>query len=135
MSRVLLDTSAYSAFFRGHPEVKLALQEAESIALNAIVLGELHFGFRGGNQQKKNERELLAFLSSDRVQVLDVTGETAERYAIVLRSLRGQGTPIPTNDIWIAATAMQYGLRLITTDRHFQVVPQIVVDCFNSGRD
>ncbi len=132
MSRVLLDTSAYSAFFRGHERVKLALQEAETIGLNAIVLGELHFGFLAGKRPKKNQTELRMFLSSDRVQVLAVTEETAERYAAILKSLRERGTPIPTNDIWIAASAMQHGLRVITTDRHYQGVPQILVDYFEA---
>jgi predicted nucleic acid-binding protein len=69
-------------------------------------------------------------LASPRVGTLDVTEETAERYAAILNALWRAGTPIPTNDIWIAASAMEYGLRVLTTDRHYQRIPQIMVDYF-----
>ena len=130
MTRVLLDTSAYSAFLRGHEEVQLALQQAEEIYVSPIILGELHAGFRRGRRRKKNERELLSFLSSPRVAVADVVEETAVRYAEILSFLRSAGTPIPTNDIWIAAGAMQHGLRVLTTDTHYQRIPQVVVDYY-----
>jgi predicted nucleic acid-binding protein len=102
MSRVLLDTSAYSAFMRGHPEIKQAVQEADEISVNPVVLGELLAGFMRGRRRKKNEGELRTFLGSPRVRVLDVNEETAQRYAVILNSLWQAGTPIPTNDIWIA---------------------------------
>ena len=127
MTRVLLDTSGYSAFMRGHAEVVAAVQEADEICLNPVVLGELIAGFIGGKRRKKNESELKTFLQSLRVKVLDVNSETAERYAVILNSLWKAGTPIPTNDIWIAATAMQHGLHLLTTDAHYQEVSQIIV--------
>jgi len=72
MTRVLLDTSAYSAFMLGHPEAKVALQHADEIYLTPVVLGELLAGFIRGKWRKKNERELRAFLSAPRVQVIDV---------------------------------------------------------------
>ena len=131
MSRVILDTSAYSAFMRGHPEVKIALQEAEQIHLNPVVLGELLAGFRRGKRTRKNVGELRTFLSSPRVSLVDVNEETAERYSVILNSLWAAGTPIPTNDIWIAASAMQHGLRVLTTDDHYQKVTQIIVDHVN----
>ena len=131
MSRVILDTSAYSAFMRGHPEVKIALQEAEQIHLNPVVLGELLVGFRRGKRTRKNVGELRTFLSSPRVSLVDVNEETAERYSVILNSLWAAGTPIPTNDIWIAASAMQHGLRVLTTDDHYQKVTQIIVDHVN----
>lgn len=130
MNRLLLDTSAYSAFMRGHPEVQQALQEAEEICRNPIILGELHAGFMRGKRRKKNEEELKTFLASPRMRVLDVNEETAERYAVILNSLWKAGTPILTNDIWIAASAMQHGLHLITTDAHYQNITQIIVDFF-----
>lgn len=132
MTRVLLDTSAYSAFMLGHPEAKVALQHADEICLTPIVLGELLAGFIRGKWRKKNERELRAFLSAPRVQVIDVDEDTAERYAVILNALWKAGTPIPTNDIWIAASAMQHGLRLLTRDAHYQKVAQIVVDYMTS---
>src|SRR3989338_169188 len=128
MSRLLLDTSAYSAFMRGHGEIKLALQEADEICLNVVVLGELLAGFMRGKRRRRNEGDLKTFLGSTRVRILDVNEETAERYAVILDSLWRAGTPIPTNDIWIAATAMQHGLHLLTTDAHYREVSQIIVD-------
>lgn len=130
MRRILLDTSAYSAFMRGHDEVKRALQEADEIALTPVVLGELGAGFLRGRQRRKNERELRQFLGSGRVRVVGVDEETAERYAVIVTALRTAGTPIPTNDIWIAASAMQYGLAVVTTDEHYEKVPQVIVERF-----
>ena len=126
----LLDTSAYSAFMRGHAEISAAVQSNEEIFLNSVILGELIAGFIKGGRRRKNENELRRFLASPRVGVLDVTEETAERYAVILNSLWRAGTPIPTNDIWIAASAMEHGLRLVTTDDHYQKVPQVMIDYF-----
>jgi tRNA(fMet)-specific endonuclease VapC len=129
----LLDTSAYSAFLRGHDELREALQRTDRIVLTPIVLGELGAGFRAGTRQKKNEAELRRFLASPRVETVPLDAETAERYAVILHGLREAGTPIPTNDIWIAASAMQHGLRLLTTDVHYTRIPQIIVDRFETG--
>jgi len=133
MIRVLLDTSAYSAFLRDHPDVGGALQKADEICLTPVVLGELLAGFMRGKQRKKNEGELHRFLSSPRVNVLGVDQDTAERYAIIMHALRNAGTPIPINDVWIAASAMQHGLRVLTTDAHYHKVSQVVVDFFASS--
>jgi tRNA(fMet)-specific endonuclease VapC len=128
--RLLVDTSAYSGFMRGHPEIKVAIQEAEEIYVNSIVLGELGAGFIKGRRRRKNEAELKRFLGSPRVNLVDVTEDTAERYAVILNSLWRARTPIPTNDIWIAASAMEHGLHVLTTDGHYQKVSQIVVKYF-----
>lgn len=128
MTRVMLDTSAYSAFMRGRPAVKLAIQQADQIYLNSVVLGELLAGFMRGRRREKNEKELQAFLASPRVKLIDVDEETAERYAVILNALWRAGTPIPTNDVWIAASAMQHGLRVLTTDAHYQKVSQVIVE-------
>ncbi|MBI3392954.1 MAG: type II toxin-antitoxin system VapC family toxin [Nitrospirae bacterium] len=130
MTRVLLDTSAYAAFMRGHQGVKLAIQEADELFLNPVVLGELRAGFIRGRHRKKNEEELRTFLSSPRVKVIDMNEETSERYAVILNSLWDLGKPIPTNDLWIASSAMQYGLRVLTTDAHYTDVRQVIVDWF-----
>ena len=127
MSRILLDTSAYSAFMKGDPEIRSTLQVAEEIFLNPVVLGELFSGFTRGKREKKNLEELGAFLSSPRVEILEIDEETAPPYAVIYNTLRDAGTPIPTNDIWIAATAMQHGLRVLTRDTHFRKVPQIIL--------
>ncbi len=128
MSRILLDTSALSAFFRGHAGIVEATRAADRIAVSPIVLGELNTGFRGGGRLQRNRELLSKFLQSPRVRTLNLDAETAERYAQIYDSLRRAGTPIPTNDIWIAASAMQFGLLLVTTDGHFERVVQISLD-------
>ena len=125
--RICLDSSAYSAFKRGHPEAMEVLRSAGEIVLPSIMLGELLAGFRGGSRDRANRRELEAFLLSPRVRVTPVDADTAQRYAEIFAYLRERGSPIPTNDIWIAACAMQWGLRLLTTDAHFDRLPQVSV--------
>ena len=128
-SKVALDTSAFSAFLRGNKEVIGALQDADEITLNPVVLGELRAGFLMGKHRARNESVLREFLATSRVRVRDIDEETADRYAAIFSYLREQGTPIPTNDIWIASSAMQHGLKLITTDKHYLKLPQIIVEC------
>jgi predicted nucleic acid-binding protein len=127
--KVMLDTSAYSAYLRGNEDVKRALREADEIYLNPVVLGELYAGFSRGGREKRNREILREFLASPRVQVVVIDEETSERYAAIITYLWEQGAPIPTSDLWIASTAMQYGLKLITTDGHFRNVPHIIVEC------
>ena len=129
--KVMLDTSAYSAYLRGNAEVKQALREADEIYLNPVVLGELFAGFVRGGREKKNRDILRDFLASPRVQVAVIDEETAERYTAIITYLWSKGMPLPTNDLWIAATAMQHGLKLITTDSHFRYMPQIIAECCN----
>lgn len=130
MSRVTLDTSAYSEFMRGHSELRAALEGAEQIHVSPIVLGELYAGFQGGNRRAANERRLLLFLSSPGVSVTAIDDETALAYAEILNFLKRAGTAIPANDIWIAAVAMQHGLRVLTTDAHYKRVPQVIVEWY-----
>jgi tRNA(fMet)-specific endonuclease VapC len=129
---ILLDTSGYSAFRRGHGEILREIQEADEIWVTPVVLGELLAGFLQGTRAAKNRSDLQTFLSSARVRIADLSSDTSERYAVILDRLRESGTPIPTNDIWIAATAMQLGLRVVTTDGHFRKVPQVVAACYSS---
>ena len=128
-NKVMLDTSAYISYLKGYEAIKGVLQEADEICLNPIVLGELYAGFAHGNREKKNREILREFLASPRVHVKDIDEETSERYAAILAYLWSKGTPIPTNDLWIAATAMQFGLKMLTTDEHYRLVPQIIVHC------
>ncbi len=128
MNRVIIDTSGYSAFMRGHSKAKTHIQSADEIYLNPVILGELLFGFRMGKYKQKNEMELNEFLSSTRVNVLSIDHETAKRYALILERLKQQGTLIPTNDLWIAASAMQHGATLVTLDRHFLKVKEILIE-------
>ena len=126
MRKVLLDTSAYSALFRGEEQVKYILQEVEEVSLTPVILGELLAGFTGGRFEARNRELLKEFLETPCVRVYPIDGETSERYAAVWLHLREQGTPIPTNDLWIAASAMQHGLTVLTADQHFLKVPQIL---------
>ena len=128
MNRIMVDTSAYSAVVRGHVRIKGILQEADHIWVSPVVLGELHAGFRRGSRREENERILASFLVSPRVAIADIGEETAVRYAEILAFLRNAGTPVASNDIWIAAGAMQHGLRLVTTDADFRKIPQVVLD-------
>ena len=121
--RICLDTSAYSAFKRGHEGALDAIQRAEEIVLPTVVLGEVFAGFRLGERDRENREELDRFLESPRVRIAPVDEETGRRYAQIVVFLRREGTPIPTNDVWIAASAMQHGLRVLTTDAHFARLP------------
>lgn len=125
--RICLDTSAYSAFKSGHEVALDAIQSADELVLPAIVIGELLAGFRMGNRETVNRQDLDRFLGSKRVRVASLDAETGQRYSEIVVYLRAQGSPIPTNDIWIAATAMQWGLRVLTSDQHFARLPQISV--------
>jgi len=130
MSRLLLDTTAYSAMRRGDRRLVEPLAEASEIVLTSVVVGELVYGFVGGRLEDQNRRLLREFLESDRVRVVSVDEETAERYAAIRDYLRKKGTPIPTNDLWIAASAAQHGLKLLCLDRHFKEVPQVLLEYF-----
>jgi len=122
MRRVLIDTNAYVAFKRGQPEALRILQNTPGIAVNSVVLGELLSGFAVGTRAEANRRELEEFLNSPRVEVFAVTHRTAEHYAAIFLALKGAGTPIPTNDMWIAASAMEHDLGLFTYDAHFRSI-------------
>ena len=128
VSRVFLDTSAYSAYMAGYAPVRQPIQEASEVWLNVIVLGELLAGFKKGSRTRENERLLGEFLDEPRVRLATMDAETAERYAVIRDHLRGAGKPVPVSDLWIAASAFQYGLELLTLDDHFRRIPQVVVD-------
>ncbi len=117
--RVLLDTNAYTALFRGHPEVSRLVRRAEEVLISPVVAGELLFGFRNGARYEANRRDLDAFLDSPFVRLLEVTLVTADRFGRISAALRKKGRPIPTNDLWIAAQAMETGADLLSFDQHF----------------
>jgi tRNA(fMet)-specific endonuclease VapC len=133
LRRILLDTSAYSLLMRGRKEVAAMLDAADEVYLSATVIGELLAGFKKGKFEQRNREILDRFLDVPRVSLIPLDEETGERYAIILDYLRRQGTPIPTNDIWIAASAMQHGLVLVTSDRHFLKLPQVATNFFEDA--
>ena len=117
--RVLLDTDAYSAFIRGQTGVVSRIRRAERVLVSTIVVGELLFGFRHGSRYERNRKRLEGFLDNAFVGLVPVTYATAERFGRIAAALRAKGRPIPTNDIWIAAHAMETGADLLSFDRHF----------------
>jgi tRNA(fMet)-specific endonuclease VapC len=123
--RLAVDTNRYVDFARGVAGAVDRLRAADQILMPSIVLGELRAGFLGGTRAADNEANLVRFLNSPRVPVLPVDDETTHHYAQLFRQLRHQGTPIPTNDIWIAALVVQHQLYLFARDAHFDHLPQI----------
>lgn len=124
--RICLDTNAYSALGRNHPGVVALVEEAEEIIVPATVIGELMFGFLRGGRLSQNEADLNRFLHEEGVRVQPVTRDVAERYGYVRVALAVQGTPIPENDIWIAAVALETGSRILSYDTHFDHVGGLV---------
>ena len=124
---LLLDTCAYSELLRGDQSILDVMQRAKSVALPSIAIGELLSGFRAGSRRAENMAKLNQFLSRPSVRVLNVTHETAVRYAEVDFYLRTKGRPIPRNDVWIAATAIEHGLQLVTLDVHFREIPLLLI--------
>lgn len=123
MKKILLDTNSCSVLFRGEDEkLKEEIREAETIFISTIVMGEILTGFRIGSKEGKNRKILKDFLADPGTEVLDVTRETAEIYSQIKFSLRRIGKPIPTNDIWIAAQAIETGSVLISYDSHFSAI-------------
>ena len=123
--RLALDTNSYSDLCRGNSETLEALETAEEVFLPFVVLGELRAGFAVGRYAPENERVLYQFLVREGVHILFADDQTTHHYAAVYRQLRRQGTPIPTNDIWIAALVLQHNLTLCARDRHFDELHQI----------
>jgi tRNA(fMet)-specific endonuclease VapC len=120
--KILLDTNAYSNLARGHLPLAGRVREAEAVLMSAVVAGELLGGFRRGTRLRENVADLQRFLAQPRVQLLPISWTTAERYSRIYAALRRRGTPIPTNDMWIAAHAMEAGAELLSSDPHFQHV-------------
>jgi tRNA(fMet)-specific endonuclease VapC len=119
MRTIMLDTNAYNAFKQGQAEILAVLAAADTLLLNSTVVGELLAGFAAGTRESINRAELSRFMNSPRVETVPVTSDTADSYALVYASLRRRGKPIPTNDMWIAASALEYAAGLLTLDAHF----------------
>jgi predicted nucleic acid-binding protein len=119
---VALDTNAYAAFKRGEAEVLAVLRAAPDILISTIVLGELLAGFAAGSREARNRQELAQFIATPRVRVAPVSEVTADNYALTYAQLRRKGKPVPTNDLWIAASALEHGAALLTFDAHFAAI-------------
>jgi tRNA(fMet)-specific endonuclease VapC len=123
--RLALDTNRYTDFSRGEASIVKTLELADEIWLPFNVLGELRAGFAVGSQGPHNEAALRRFLIKPGVGVLFGDEQTTHHYAAIYRQLRKQGTPIPTNDMWIAALTLQHSLTLCDRDAHFDALPQL----------
>ena len=123
---IALDTNAYGDFMRGDGARVRIVRAARSIAMPIIVLGELRAGFSAGNQESINAANLQRFLASPRTSVVSPDEQTTHHYAQLYLQLREKGAAIATNDLWIAALAVQHDLVLCTSDRHFRHLPQVV---------
>jgi predicted nucleic acid-binding protein len=122
---MLIDTNRYVDFARGDAEAVERIRHAEHLYVPFVVLAELRAGFLCGSRAERNEANLTRFLSASRVETLYPDEQTTHQYARLFRQLRMQATPIPTNDLWTGALAVQHGLHLFARDRHFDHLPQI----------
>ena len=136
--RLALDTSAYSRFRSGDERVHELIATAEAVLIPATVLGELHGAFEMGLRARENRVALSEFLSESFVRVVPTSADVARQYGRVYAALRRAGTPIPANDIWIAAAALDQGACLLTFDTDFERVAgldRIVLDGVQPGID
>lgn len=117
--RLLLDTNVYSALMRGDREIAFRIRGAKQILLSAVVVGELFYGFRYGSRYDRNLTEFREFLRNPLVSLLPIGQVTAELFGRISAELRRMGALIPSNDIWIAAHAMETESDLLSFDPHF----------------
>lgn len=123
--RLALDTNRYTDLCKGDTRVVETVESADGVWLPFIVVGELRAGFAVGRHGTHNEATLRQFLLKQGVRILHGDEQTTHQYAAVYKQLRQQGTPIPTNDMWIAALVLQHSLTLYDRDEHFDALPQI----------
>jgi predicted nucleic acid-binding protein len=127
MKRIILDTNFYAAFKKNDVTAVGLLRRADFVGVSTVILGELLAGFRCGSREDMNRQELDEFLDSPRVDILPIDDETAEFYAQVFQELKQKGRPIPSNDLWLAASALQHGLALATFDDHFSSISGLLL--------
>lgn len=127
MKKLLLDTNAYARLLGGDKEVLDALGVATTVFMSVFVLGELYAGFQGGNKETENRAQLNDFLRGPTVRILTATRETSDIFGTLKNRLKKAGTPIPINDVWIAAHAAESGSHLLTCDTHFSKVAGLLL--------
>ena len=125
--KVALDTNRYVDLMRGDAGVRALVEGARKVLVPFVVLAELRAGFAVGTPGRANERFLQRFLAKAGVEVVYATDATTHHYAALHRQLRQQETPVPTNDLWIAALVTEHGARLCTRDAHFEKLAQLDV--------
>lgn len=124
--RVALDTNRLTDLLQGDAGLAELLGTCEEVWIPLMVLAEIKAGFYGGTQQHRNEGLLRRLLAKPTVEVLLPSRATAEHYARLFVQLKRAGTPVPNNDLWIASLALEHDLTLLTRDRHFQRIPQLM---------
>ena len=122
MKKIVLDTNAYVALLKGDEKILQVLATTKIIHLPVIVIGELHAGFNGGNQKQRNSELLDKFINKKTVSISEITQETAEIFGFLKNNLKTAGTPLPINDIWIAAQTIELGAVIVTYDAHFNKI-------------
>lgn len=122
MTRVLIDTNAYAALMAGNRPIADMLSEHEAVLMSPIVIGELYDGFLGGTRYDENREILARFLAKPRTICVPITENTSEWFGEIKQGLRKNGRPIPINDVWIAASCMEHGARLLSMDKHFSEI-------------
>jgi len=122
MKKIVLDTNAYTRLLIGEEDVLDIIGTADTIYMSIFVLGELYAGFAGGRKERENKETLNRFLLKPAAKILNATAETAEVFGKVKQNLKKAGTPLPINDVWIAAHAIETGSTIITYDSHFKNV-------------
>ena len=127
MSKIIIDTNCYNVFINGDKKVIKSCFNSSIIYISVITIGELYSGFYKGNRLIENKKKLKSFLNNQKVKVCYVTEKTSEIYGQLLSNLLKNGVPIPTNDVWIAACAIETDSTLITYDKHFLKVPDLQV--------
>ena len=127
MTSIIIDTNAYSHLLKGNKAVQKVLEQTNLIYLSPIVIGELKTGFKLGSKTKFNQQLLDDFINQPTVQTLDIDSATSEVYSNIFVNLKKAGTPIPLNDVWIAAQALQTKSSLLTYDQHFSNIPSLKV--------
>lgn len=123
MKRILLDTNTYSRLLAGDEKVLSILTESDVVYMSIFVLGELYAGFKGGNKEQENTQLLKRFIQKPTVEILEATEETSKIFGQIKTDLKKAGTPLPINDVWIAAHTLESGSTLITYDIHFREIP------------
>ena len=121
--RALLDTSAAAAFLRGDQLLIDEVTRLAEVYISVVAVGELLYGARHSSNPAMNLERVAAFVAA--IVVLPCDDVTAEVYARVKQDLRAKGRPIPDNDLWIAAAAIQHALVLINRDAHFEEIEEL----------
>jgi tRNA(fMet)-specific endonuclease VapC len=125
--KICLDTNAYTEFKKGSSALTNLIETADEIFIPIAVLGELFAGFYLGSKTQHNVAELNEFLDLPGITIVEANRDIAHRYGLLVKDLSKKGIPIPTNDVWIAASAFETGSHLVSYDRHFEKIPGLVI--------